>query len=40
MDDGFTEAGGTSIDVARLALQLQAAGWIIPVRATAYWSSA
>src|SRR6516225_6699796 len=33
LDDGFTEAGGTSIAVAQLALQLRAAGWIIPVRA-------
>ena len=33
LDDGFTEAGGISIDIARLALQLQTAGWVIPVRA-------
>ncbi|HWS96244.1 MAG TPA: AMP-binding protein, partial [Candidatus Methylomirabilis sp.] len=33
LDDRFSEAGGTSIAVARLALQLHAAGWVIPVRA-------
>jgi non-ribosomal peptide synthetase-like protein len=33
LDDGFSEAGGTSIAIARLALQLQAAGWAVPVRA-------
>ena len=33
LDDGFTEAGGHSIAVARLAQKLQAAGWVVPVRA-------
>ena len=32
-DDRFTEAGGHSIAIARLAQRLQAAGWIVPVRA-------
>jgi non-ribosomal peptide synthetase-like protein len=32
-DDGFVEAGGHSIAIARLAQRLQAAGWIVPVRA-------
>ena len=32
-DDGFTEAGGHSIAIARLAQRLQAAGWAVPVRA-------
>ncbi|MGE3829370.1 MAG: AMP-binding protein, partial [Parvibaculaceae bacterium] len=31
-DDGFTESGGHSIVIARLAQKLQAAGWIVPVR--------
>jgi non-ribosomal peptide synthetase-like protein len=33
LDDGFAEAGGHSILIARLAQQLQAAGWMVPVRA-------
>jgi non-ribosomal peptide synthetase-like protein len=33
LDDGFVEAGGHSILVARLAHQLQTAGWVVPVRA-------
>jgi non-ribosomal peptide synthetase-like protein len=33
LDDGFVEAGGHSILIARLAHQLQAAGWAVPVRA-------
>ena len=33
LDDGFTEAGGHSILIARLAQKLQAAGWMVPVRA-------
>jgi non-ribosomal peptide synthetase-like protein len=33
LDDGFAEAGGHSILIARLAQQLQAAGWMAPVRA-------
>ncbi len=33
LDDGFAEAGGHSIAIARLAYQLQAAGWVVPVRA-------
>ena len=33
LDDGFIEAGGHSIVIARLAQQLQAAGWIVSVRA-------
>jgi non-ribosomal peptide synthetase-like protein len=32
LDDGFAEAGGHSILIARLAQQLQAAGWQVPVR--------
>jgi non-ribosomal peptide synthetase-like protein len=32
-DDGFAEAGGHSILIARLAQKLQAAGWVVPVRA-------
>src|SRR4051812_4562391 len=33
LDDDFTEAGGHSILIARLAQQLHAAGWVVPVRA-------
>ena len=33
LDDGFAEAGGHSIVIARLAQRLQAAGWAVPVRA-------
>jgi non-ribosomal peptide synthetase-like protein len=33
LDDGFVEAGGHSILIARLAQQLQASGWAVPVRA-------
>ena len=33
LDDGFTEAGGHSIAIARLAQRLHAAGWGVPVRA-------
>lgn len=33
LDDGFAEAGGHSILIARLAQKLQAAGWAVPVRA-------
>ena len=33
LDDGFAEAGGHSILIARLAQQLRAAGWVVPVRA-------
>ena len=33
LDDGFTQAGAHSILIARLAQQLQAAGWAVPVRA-------
>ena len=33
LDDGFAEAGGHSIVIARLAHHLQAAGWVVPVRA-------
>ena len=33
LDDGFVEAGGHSLLIARLAQQLQAAGWAVPVRA-------
>jgi non-ribosomal peptide synthetase-like protein len=33
LDDGFVEAGGHSIVIARLAQKLQAAGWVVPVRA-------
>src|SRR6516225_2182121 len=33
LDDVFTEHGGHSIIIARLAQRLQAAGWVVPVRA-------
>lgn len=33
LDDCFAEAGGHSILIARLAHRLQAAGWMVPVRA-------
>jgi non-ribosomal peptide synthetase-like protein len=33
LDDEFAEAGGHSILIARLAQRLQAAGWVVPVRA-------
>jgi amino acid adenylation domain-containing protein len=33
LDDEFSDAGGHSIVIARLAQQLQAAGWMVPVRA-------
>ena len=33
LDDGFVEAGGHSILIARLAQRLQASGWVVPVRA-------
>jgi non-ribosomal peptide synthetase-like protein len=33
LDDGFAEAGGHSILIARLAQKLQAAGWMVQVRA-------
>jgi non-ribosomal peptide synthetase-like protein len=33
LDHGFVEAGGHSILIARLAQQLQASGWRVPVRA-------
>ena len=33
LDDGFAEAGGHSILIARLAQKLQAAGWAVQVRA-------
>jgi acyl-CoA synthetase (AMP-forming)/AMP-acid ligase II len=33
LDDEFSNAGGHSIVIARLAQQLQAAGWMVPVRA-------
>jgi non-ribosomal peptide synthetase-like protein len=33
LDDGFAEAGGHSILIARLAQKLQVAGWTVPVRA-------
>ena len=33
LDDGFVEAGGHSLLIARLAQRLQAAGWLVPVRA-------
>ena len=33
LDDEFAEAGGHSILIARLAQKLQAAGWMVPVRA-------
>ncbi len=29
LDNGFAEAGGHSILIARLAQQLQAAGWVV-----------
>jgi non-ribosomal peptide synthetase-like protein len=32
-DDGFADNGGHSIVIARLAQRLQAAGWVVPVRA-------
>jgi non-ribosomal peptide synthetase-like protein len=32
LDDGFVEAGGHSILIARLAQKLQAAGWVVQVR--------
>src|SRR5258708_28955863 len=32
LDDGFAEAGGHSILIARLAQKLQSAGWVVPVR--------
>jgi non-ribosomal peptide synthetase-like protein len=32
-DDGFADAGGHSVVIARLAGRLQAAGWAVPVRA-------
>jgi len=32
LDDGFVEAGAHSIVIARLAQQLQASGWVVPVR--------
>jgi non-ribosomal peptide synthetase-like protein len=32
-DDGFAESGGHSILIARLAQRLQAAGWVVPLRA-------
>ena len=32
-DDGFADNGGHSIVMARLAQRLQAAGWVVPVRA-------
>ena len=32
LDDGFAQAGGDSITVARLAQRLQAAGWAVQVR--------
>ena len=32
LDDGFTEAGGHSILIARLAQKLRAAGWVVQVR--------
>jgi non-ribosomal peptide synthetase-like protein len=32
-DDGFAESGGHSILMARLAQRLQAAGWVVPLRA-------
>ncbi|HEX4969342.1 MAG TPA: AMP-binding protein, partial [Nitrospiraceae bacterium] len=33
LDDGFAEAGGHSILIARLAQKLQTAGWVVTVRA-------
>ena len=33
LDDEFSDAGGHSIVIARLAQRLQAAGWMVPVRA-------
>ena len=33
LDDGFAETGAHSILIARLAAKLQAAGWVVPVRA-------
>jgi len=33
LDDGFADAGGHSILIARLAQKLQAAGWVVQVRA-------
>ncbi len=33
LDDGFVEAGGNSLSIARLAHRLQASGWAVPVRA-------
>ncbi|HEY5885684.1 MAG TPA: TraX family protein [Pyrinomonadaceae bacterium] len=33
LDDQFSDAGGHSIVIARLAQRLQSAGWIVPVRA-------
>lgn len=33
LDDGFAEAGGHSILIARLAQRLRTAGWSVPVRA-------
>jgi len=33
LDDGFVEAGGHSITIAQLAQRLQAAGWVVSVRA-------
>src|SRR5262252_3313417 len=33
LDDEFADAGGHSIVIARLAQQLQSAGWVVPVRA-------
>src|SRR6476660_4371888 len=33
LDDGFAEAGGHSILIARLAQKLHAAGWVVTVRA-------
>jgi non-ribosomal peptide synthetase-like protein len=33
LDDGFAEAGGHSILIARLAQKLRAAGWVVQVRA-------
>ena len=33
LDDQFSDAGGHSIVIARLAQRLQAAGWMVPVRA-------
>ena len=32
-DDGFAESGGHSILIARLVQRLQAAGWVVPLRA-------